>query len=145
MGLGLDEGSIGMDTLSVSFEIVKSRKSSTTVVVRANMGFGSERVMRLNVRLRVSASIWERKKTYLEVEGPSTASTTNTTPVSLLGIVRSLTGDVSTTTTVEVGERNVGRELGLDIVFRHDRSSVKFILAFTRCDSGHGDGGGSSD
>ena len=54
MGLGLNEGSIGMDTLSVSFEIVKSRESSTTIVVRANMGFGSQRVMRLNVRLSVS-------------------------------------------------------------------------------------------
>ena len=49
MGLGLNEGSIGMDTLSVSFEIVKSRKSSTTVVVRANMGFGSKRVMSLDM------------------------------------------------------------------------------------------------
>ena len=108
MGLGLDEGSIGMDTLSVSFEIVKSRESSTTVVVRANMGFGSERVMRLNVRLRVSASIWERKKTYLEVESPSKASTTNTTPVSLLGIIGGLAGNISTSTTIEVGEGNVG-------------------------------------
>ena len=54
MGLGLDEGSIGMDTLSVSFEIVKSRESSTTVVVRANMGFGSKRVVGLDVRLIVS-------------------------------------------------------------------------------------------
>ena len=54
MGLGLDEGSIGMDTLSVSFEIVKSRESSTTVVVRANMGFGSKWVVSLNVGLIVS-------------------------------------------------------------------------------------------
>jgi len=49
MGLGLDEGSIGMDTLSVSFEIVKSRKSSTTVVVRANMGFGTKGVVSLDM------------------------------------------------------------------------------------------------
>ena len=54
MGLGLDEGSIGMDTLSVSFEIVKSRKASTTVVMRANMGFGSKGVVSLDVRLIVS-------------------------------------------------------------------------------------------
>ena len=54
MGLGLDEGSIGMDTLSVSFEIVKSRESSTTVVMRANMGFGSKGVVSLDVRLSVS-------------------------------------------------------------------------------------------
>ena len=87
----------------------------------------------------------ENNKTYLEVESTSKASTTDTTPVSLLGIVRSLTGDVSTTTTVEVGERNVGGELRLDVVFGDDRSSIKFILAFTGCDSGHGDGGGSSD
>jgi hypothetical protein len=54
VGLGLDEGSIGMDTLSVSFEIVKSRESSTTVVVRANMGFGSKGVVSLDVGLIVS-------------------------------------------------------------------------------------------
>ena len=54
MGLGLDEGSIGMDTLSVSLEIVKSRESSTTVVVRADMGFGSKGVVSLDVRLIVS-------------------------------------------------------------------------------------------
>jgi hypothetical protein len=55
--------------------------------------------------------------TYLEVEGTSKASTTNTAPVSLLGIVRSLSGDIPTTTAVEIGEGNVGRELRLDIVF----------------------------
>lgn len=49
MGLGLDEWSIGMDTLSMSFEIVKSRESSTTVVMRANVRFGSERVVGLDV------------------------------------------------------------------------------------------------
>ena len=54
MGLGLDKGSIGMDTLSMSFEIVKSRESSTTVVVRANMGFVSKRVVSLDVGLFVS-------------------------------------------------------------------------------------------
>ena len=54
MGLGLDEGSIGMDTLSMSFEIVKSRESSTTVVMRANVGFGSKGVVSLNVGLIVS-------------------------------------------------------------------------------------------
>jgi hypothetical protein len=54
VGLGLDEGSIGMDTLSMSLEIVKSRESSTTVVVGANVGFGSKGVVSLNVRLIVS-------------------------------------------------------------------------------------------
>jgi hypothetical protein len=54
VGLGLDEGSIGMDTLSVSFEIVKSRESSTTVVVRADVGFGSKGVVSLDVGLIVS-------------------------------------------------------------------------------------------
>lgn len=94
MGLGLDEGSIGMDTLSVSFEIVKSRESSTTVVVRANMGFGSKGVVSLDVGL--------------EVESSGKASTANTTPVSLLGIIRGLAGNISTSTTIEVGEGNVG-------------------------------------
>jgi hypothetical protein len=54
MGLGLDKGSIGMDTLSVSFEIVKTGESSSTAVVGANMGFGSKRVVSLDVRLEVS-------------------------------------------------------------------------------------------
>jgi hypothetical protein len=64
VGLGLDEGSIGMDTLSVSFEIVKSRESSTTVVVGTNMGFRSEWVVGLNVRLIVSLS-QEKEKIYI--------------------------------------------------------------------------------
>ena len=51
---GLDKGSIGMDTLSVTFKVVESRESSTTVVVRANMGFGSKGVVSLDVRLFVS-------------------------------------------------------------------------------------------
>ena len=50
--LGLDEGSIVMDTLSVTFEIVKTRESTSAIAVWARVWFGSEGVVRLNVRLR---------------------------------------------------------------------------------------------
>ena len=51
---GLDKGSIGMDTLSVTFKVVESRESSATVAVRADVRLGSKRVVRLNMRLQVS-------------------------------------------------------------------------------------------
>lgn len=51
---GLDKGSIIVDTLSVTFEIVKTRETTSTVGVWARVGFGSKRVVRLNVGLRKS-------------------------------------------------------------------------------------------
>ena len=50
--LGLDEGSIVMDTLSVTFEIVKARETTSAVAVWTHVWFGSKRVVRLNVGLR---------------------------------------------------------------------------------------------
>lgn len=142
---GLDKGSIGMDTLSVTFKVVESRESSATIAVRADVRLGSKRVVRLNMGLQISTGQRTlNKMTYLQVECTGKASTTNTTSVSLFGIVRSLTGNIATSTTVEVGEGNVGWELRFDIVFGKDGSSVEFVLAFTRCDARHGDGGRGS-
>ena len=50
----------------------------------------------------------DKKVTHLEVESSSKASTAHTTPVSLLGVIGGLAGDVSTSPTIEVGERDVG-------------------------------------
>ena len=50
----------------------------------------------------------DKKVTHLEVESSSKASTAHTTPVSLLGVIGGLAGNISTSTTIEVGERDVG-------------------------------------
>ena len=86
----------------------------------------------------------DKKETYLEVESSGKASTTDTTPVSLLGIIGGLAGDISTSTTVKVGEGNVGGKLRLDVIFRDNGTSIKFVLALAGCDSRHGDSGRSS-
>jgi hypothetical protein len=54
LDFGSDEGSIGMDALSVSFEIVQSGETAATVVVRTDMGLGSKRIVRLYMRLGIS-------------------------------------------------------------------------------------------
>lgn len=51
----LDEWSIIVDTLSVAFEIVKTREATSAVAVRARVRLGSKRVVRLNVGLMESA------------------------------------------------------------------------------------------
>jgi hypothetical protein len=50
----------------------------------------------------------DKKGTYLEVESSSKASTANTTPVSLLWIIGGLAGNIPTSTTIKVGEGNIG-------------------------------------
>jgi hypothetical protein len=133
MHFGIDEGSIGMNTLSVSLQIVETR---------------SKGVVRLNVGLFVSIVTTrpkEKAKTYLQVESTSETSTAHATSVSFLGIVGGLTRNISSATTIEVGERDIGRELRLDVVFGEDGSSIRLVCTIAGSDSGHGNSGRSGD
>jgi hypothetical protein len=148
MHFGIDEGSIGMNTLSVSFQVVETRESSTTVAVWAYVRLGSKGVVRLNVGLFVSIVTTrpkEKAKTYLQVESTSETSTAHATSVSFLGIVGGLTRNISSATTIEVGERDIGRELRLDVVFGEDGSSIRLVCTIAGSDSGHGNSGRSGD
>lgn len=54
MSLGIDEGTVGVDALAMSLEIVQTGETPLARRVRALVRLGSERVVRLGVGLRVS-------------------------------------------------------------------------------------------
>lgn len=57
MALGINEGTIGMDALSMTFEVMKTRKVALARGVGALIRFSTERIVSLDVRLwqKVSA------------------------------------------------------------------------------------------
>ena len=102
LALSIDEGTIRVDALAVALEVVKTREGALARGVGALVGLGTQRVVRLDVRL--------------EVERTSEATATDVALVTLLGVVGGLAGNVTAATTVQVGDGGGGRDTGGELV-----------------------------